>query len=423
MPELATKETMDYNPSMLARYLPEYYRRLFPFKPFCRWLSYGEKASSYFARREFAFILEGDVHLRYRSFSDAVEFEKELCKTSPHKLDIGAVYSHQPKDNKKFGDFRALERELVFDIDLTDYNEIRTCCSEASLCRKCWRWITIAVRVLDNILKEDFGFEHRLWVFSGRRGVHCWVADSVARKLTTMGRAAIAEYLSLISGDKKVVSVASKRGHVHPMVSDAYQLIMESGEFDRMVIEQGWLSDQQGFSSFLEGCTDISVRDELNSIVNDVLNVESTEQRWHALRIKLDEIKRKEMAEAGLELCQAASKEAMNYFRGFVLQRAYPRLDVNVSTSTNHLLKSPFCIHPKTGRVAVPITPGQVAHLSLDTLPRIDRLLSELSKVERDEKQNGNRKTLDYKHTSLAPFVETFEVFVDGILKENFHSD
>lgn len=100
---------------------------------------------------------------------------------------------------------------------MNDFDEVRTCCTGAGICSKCWPFMTVFIKVTDHILRgmlytlnflnyifiniiiiEDFGFQHILWVFSGRRGVHCWVCDPRARKLSLEARRSIVEFLSIV---------------------------------------------------------------------------------------------------------------------------------------------------------------------------------------------------------------------------------
>jgi DNA primase small subunit len=89
----------------------------------------------------------------------------------------------------------------------------------------------------------------------------------------------------------------------------------------------------------------------------------------------------------------------------------YPRLDINVSKGTNHLLKAPFCVHPKTGKVCVPFNPSLVQKFDPVTVPTINLLLDEINAF--DEKSNEEKSRIkDYKKTSMFKGIVIFEEFL-----------
>ena len=102
---------------------------------------------------------------------------------------------------------------------MTDYDEIRTCCSGKGICKRCWGFIAAAVKVMDNVLRSNFGYKHILWVYSGRRGIHCWVSDEEAMALTDEQRKSVLGWLEVIKGGKdmtKKVNVRYAGGPLHP---------------------------------------------------------------------------------------------------------------------------------------------------------------------------------------------------------------
>lgn len=163
--------------------------------------------------REMSFTLPGDIYVRYCSYLTKEALKNDLVSKLPVKIDIGAVYNAPPNMHASIPNFAPVHKELVFDIDMTDYDDIRSCCSGAAVCDKCWVLMSAAIKVVHTILREDFGFQHVLWVFSGRRGVHCWVCDTRARMLTMEQRSAIVDFLSVYMGKEKKVMMQSV---VHP---------------------------------------------------------------------------------------------------------------------------------------------------------------------------------------------------------------
>lgn len=115
-----------------------------------------------------------------------------------------------------------------------------------------------------------------------------------------------------------------------------------------------------------------------------------------------------------------------------VFEYTYPRLDINVSKMQNHLLKSPFCVHPKTGRVCVPIQPETVDEFDPFAVPTLAQLAKELDEyhsstpsavstdgMEEEEQQQENAAIVDWKKTSLKEYFEGFEKgFLEPLQKD-----
>lgn len=117
------------------------------------------------------------------------------------------------------------------------------------------------------------------------------------------------------------------------------------------------------------------------------------------------------------------SRALLEAKQDIVLEYTYPRLDIEVSKKLNHLLKSPFVVHPGTGRVCVPIDTRALEDFDPLGVPTVHSLLAEIDAWKGGEEgEEGDDKSkvnvADWEKTSLKPYVDQFRTFVSGIIKD-----
>lgn len=116
------------------------------------------------------------------------------------------------------------------------------------------------------------------------------------------------------------------------------------------------------------------------------------------------------------------AKALLEAKQDIVLEYTYPRLDIEVSKKLNHLLKSPFVVHPGTGRVCVPIDTKALEDFDPLGVPTVQSLLAEIDSwkggEDGDEDDKSKATIADWEKTSLKPYVEQFRSFVSALIKD-----
>ncbi|KAF9998520.1 hypothetical protein BGZ65_005989, partial [Modicella reniformis] len=390
-----------------------FYRHFFPAKPYFQWLNYDSSPnpSKSFTNREFSFHLMDGTFMRFQSFKNLDELKKELTRLCPTRIDLGAIYNIRPKDKNmvRASAFVPVSKEMVFDIDMTDYDEIRTCCSGGNVCTSCWEFMTVAMKIIDAALRNDFAFKHLLWVYSGRRGIHCWVGDERARVMTNDQRKAIVSYLEVIKGGTNQGRKVKLPKQLHPSLSRAYDTV--KGHFSNLVFSsQDILKKPEHWEKVLSIIPDEEVQARARAAWEDA-PTRAPSQKWQDLKTIIGDVSSNSSKKSQL---------LENILRDIIFQYVYPRLDEKVSTDIRHLLKSPFCIHPLTGRVCVPIPIETCENFDpISFPPTVPKLVKELNEYDAKHPATGNRAKLqDWQKTSLRGHVEVFEQFVKGIQED-----
>jgi len=322
----------------------EYYRRHFPFEAVELLATVGGDP---LCNREFA--IEGAYYKRYLEATCAARLRQAvLAMDSLESIHIGPVCTERVSLVRK-GLSAPVRREFTVDIDLTDYDflDLKTRDEEGNevldleACDAAWPFAAIGVFLLRWVLREQFGFERFMVVYSGRRGAHLWVLDERARAATDEVRAAVASAINLEltrAGQRATERMREyvDRCELWDVVEHAFvDLVVEGGHFENYC-------NRESFVDRLE-----LKHDGARNLGEDACHAETPAKAWACIQRVVASIAK-----------QPKQAWVADRLRETVLAYVWPRIDFNVSKAVNHLIKCPYVAHPKTKRIAVPIDPN-----------------------------------------------------------------
>lgn len=194
------------------------------------------------------------------------------------------------------------------------------------------------------------------------------------------------------------------------MSSRAYRILEPL--FEDMILGpdgQGVFMSKQHWSKLLDMVPDEDLRAQLNKRWAST-DSSTPGDKWRELVAGVEGILRKNKPSSGVkrplngDAASGGNKRAelRTCLQEIVLAYLYPRLDANVSKQRNHLLKSPFAVHPNTGRVSVPVGAEDIESFDPFQVPTLGQLQEELNQSNGEGSESG-------RSASMEKYVDQFE--------------
>lgn len=337
--------------------------------------------------REFAVTDKDNNWRRYQSVKNATELRQLAIKPGlGSTLHLGPEYS-EASHRARIPGVEATGKQLPFDLDLTDVAFLSVPKSSQAANDRFVRLIFGQVHVLKSIMSEVFGFQHFLPVYSGRRGVHLWVLDERAHRLTNGARKSICEMINppMNKRDGRLFyrqAIQSHPSFSGPEISNAIDAVRTR------VVEATYKSGGLGLldtphraEDFLDNLffrptpepSEWAAHEEIceATIRKAIANIRGGPAAFRTLETVIQTGMPVEDPDIKSTPIQFVYKALWEKYNDVIFSLCWPTLDVGPSAQVSHCIKLPFSVHGTTNRISLPVDQLLPYPLGGATLPPV----------------------------------------------------